>query len=137
VEGTFLDTNIFLRHLLNDVPEQSAACHELFRAVEREDLTVWTTPMVVAEIVFVLSSPKTYGFDRPTLRDSVLPLIQLSGVRLEGKHLYHRIFDLYVAHPIDYVDAYHAALLENANQTSLLSYDEHFDAVPTLERREP
>ena len=137
MEGTFIDTNIFLRHLLNDVPTQSTACHELFRAIENQDLIGWTSPVVVAEIVFVLSNPKTYDFARPTLRDLVLSIIQLTGLRLESKHLYPRIFDLYVGHSIDYVDAYHAALIESAGQITLYSYDMDFDDVPTLQRTEP
>jgi predicted nucleic acid-binding protein len=137
VEGTFIDTNIFLRHLLNDVPAQSTACHDLFRAIENQDLIAWTTPVVVAEIVFVLSNPRTYGFDRASLRDLVLSIVQLTGLRLESKHLYPRVFDLFVSHPIDYVDAYHAAMIENAGQTILYSYDGDFDAVPSLERKEP
>jgi predicted nucleic acid-binding protein len=137
MQGPFLDTNIFIRHLVNDVPVRSAACRELFRAIERQELTAWTTPLVIAEVVFVLSNARTYDVDRPALRDRLLPLISLPNLKVERKQLYPRIFDLYVNHPIDYVDAYHAALLERGPDLVLFSYDADFDLLPNLQRREP
>jgi predicted nucleic acid-binding protein len=57
--------------------------------------------------------------------------------RLERKRLYPRVFELYVSYPIDYVDAYHAALLEHFKQQNLFSFDRDFDALPGLSRRQP
>jgi predicted nucleic acid-binding protein len=137
MQGTFLDTNIFLRHLLNDVPEQSHAAHRLVTAIEAGSLVAGTTPLVMAEIIFVLENPKTHRVDRATLRDQLLPLLALPHLKLERKRLYPRIFELYVSLPIDYVDAYHAALLEHYGQHELYSFDHDFDAIPGMTRREP
>lgn len=137
MQGPFLDTNIFLRHLLNDNPVHSRACHALFQSIERQELTAWTSALAIAEIVFVLSNPKTYAVDRTTIRDTVLPLLGLSHLKLEHKQLYPRVFELYTSHPIDYIDAYHAALAEHVEQREIYSYDRHFDSVAGLSRREP
>ena len=137
MQGIFLDTNIFLRHLLNDVPAQSRAARQLITAVEQGALVAWTSPLVIAEIVFVLENPKTHNVDRPTLRDQLLPLLALSHLKLERKRLYPRVFELYVSSPIDYVDAYHAALLEHYKQHELYSFDRDFDAIAGLTRLEP
>ncbi len=137
MQGTFLDTNIFLRHLLNDDPASSSACRELFRSIERREAVAWTSPLVLAEIVFVLSNPKTYDVSRAQLRDTLLPLLKLVNLKLEHKQLYARVFELFVDYPIDYVDAYHTALLERSNQTELLSFDKDFDGLPMVTRREP
>jgi hypothetical protein len=40
-------------------------------------MVAWTSPLVVAEIVFVLSNPKTYDVSRRQLRDILLPLLRL------------------------------------------------------------
>jgi predicted nucleic acid-binding protein len=92
---------------------------------------------VIAEVVFVLSNPRTYDVDRLALRDRLLPLISLANLKVERKQLYPRTFDLYVNHPIDYVDAYHAALLERVGELVLFSYDTDFDLLPNIRRREP
>jgi len=131
----FIDTNIFIRHLMADDPVQSPACLALFQAIEREELTVWTSHLVVAEIVFVLS--RVYRLERADIRDIVLPLLSLPNIKLAQKQLFAQVFDLYATLPIDYVDAYHAALLLNRDAVSLYSFDADFDRVPGLRRQEP
>lgn len=137
MQGVFLDSNIFLRHLLNDDPVKAPACRELLRAIEQGKTVAWTTPLVISEIVFILSNPKTYALDRATIRDLVLPLLSLSNLKIERRRFYPRIFELYVSLPIDYVDACHAALLEYYRQDSLYSYDSDFDRIGGLTRLEP
>lgn len=133
----FLDTNIILRHLLNDDPERSPACFALIRAIERGQFSAWTSELVIAELVFVLSSRQTYNLSRETVRDLLLPLINLTGLKIPRKRLYHRVFELYTGSPIDYIDAYHAALIESRRQQELYSYDTDFDRVAGLRRLEP
>ena len=133
----FLDTNIFLRHLLNDHPRQSPACFALIRSIEENEIQAWTSDLVIAEIVFVLSSKNLYNLNRTTIRDLLLPLIDLPGLKLPHKRLYHRIFDLYTSLPIDYIDAYHAARIEKSKESSLYSYDADFDRVEGIGRLEP
>ena len=133
----FLDTNIFLRHLTADDPERAPACLVLFRAIEQRRLVVWTSDLVLAEIVFVLSSRHTYGLSRETIRDLLLPLIGLPGLKLPHKRIYRRVFDLYTSLPIDYIDAYHAALMEQRKEPELYSYDTDFDRIPGIARQEP
>ena len=133
----FLDTNIFLRHLTNDDPSRASSCLALIQSVEQGTVTAWTSELVVAELVFVLSNRKTYGLTREAVRDVLLPLISLPGLRIAHKRLYRRVFELYTSLPIDYVDAYHAALMEERGETELYSYDADFDQVPGIRRLEP
>ena len=133
----FLDSNILIRHLTNDDPTRGRACFALIQAIERGETSVWTSELVVAEAVFVLSNTHTYDLDRETIRDLLLPLIDLPGLKLPQKRLYRRVFELYTSLPIDYVDAYHVALMERRGSTEILSYDRHFDQVEGIQRREP
>jgi predicted nucleic acid-binding protein len=137
VRGTFLDTNIFLRHLLNDHADHSPRALHLFQAIERREFTGWTSGLVVAEIVFVLSSPRIYGIPREEIHDHLVPLLMLPGIQLEHKRLYHRVFDLFTSLPIDYIDCYHAVLVASYRQNTLYSFDTDVDAVPGLTRQEP
>ena len=67
----------------------------------------------------------------------LLPLIGLPGIKLARKRLYQRVFELYTTSPIDYIAAYHVALMERLGTTEILSYDKHFDLVKGIQRREP
>lgn len=120
----------------NDDSVRSPACLSLVRAVEQGRLEAWTSDLVMAEIVFVLSNKRTYNLRREVIRDLVLPIISLPGLKLPNKRLYDRAFELYVSLPIDYVDAFHAALVESRKQRDVCSYDPDFDQVPGL-RLEP
>jgi predicted nucleic acid-binding protein len=133
----FLDTNIFIRHLTNDNPQQSPACFRLIQDIEQGKVKAWTSDLVIAQVVFVLASTKLYGLSREAIRDLVLPLVQLPGIRLANKRIYPRVFELYTGLSINYTDAYNAALMENRKQTTVYSYDLDFDRVPSIERREP
>jgi len=137
---SFVDANIFLRHLLNDDPVKSPACFALIQSIEQGHVTAWTSELVIAELVWVLSSRQLYNLPRERIRSLLLPLILLillPHLRVPRKRLYVRVFDLYVSRPIDFIDAYHAALLEHRGETELFSYDRDFDRVPGLTRREP
>jgi predicted nucleic acid-binding protein len=133
----FLDTNIFLRHLTNDDPDKGQACLNLIRSIEQGKVVAWTSELVIAELVFVLSNKKTYGLSRERVRDVLLPLINLPGLKIPHKRLYGRVFELYTSRPIDYVDAYHAALMEGRGELELYSYDTDFDQLPGIRRFEP
>jgi len=133
----FLDANIFIRHLANDHPTQSPACLALIQAIEQGHEVVWTSDLVIAEVVFVLSSKHSYNVSRGAIRDMLLPLINLPGVKLANKGTYNRVFELYTASSIDFIDAYNAALIEGSKQKEIYSYDAHFNRISGIVRREP
>ena len=131
----FLDTNIILRHLLQDHPEQSRASTELLRRVEARDLRVRISDLVVFEAVFTLQ--RSYGVPPGEIRDHLLPLIELPAVDLPGKRLLRSAFDLYVDLKLPFADAYHAALMTREHVTEIITFDRDFDRVPGATRLEP
>lgn len=133
----FLDANILIRHLTNDDPVKAPACFALIEAIERGEVSVWTSDLIISEVVFVLSSKKLYNLDRETIRDLLLPIINLPGIKLPSKRVYSTAFDLYTRLNIDYTDAYNAALALNSKRPEVYSYDTHFDRVPGIRRQEP
>jgi predicted nucleic acid-binding protein len=133
----FLDANIFIRHLTNDHPVHSPACFALIQAIEQGTIQAWTSDLAISEVVYVLTSKALYNVSRDVIRDLLLPLIELSGLMLPNKRLYRRVFDLYTSLPIDYADAYNAALMESRKQFEVYSYDNDFDRIPGIKRLEP
>lgn len=123
--------------MLNDHAAHSPASLALVRSIEDSERRAWTTELVIGEIVFVLSSKSGPGLSPAEIRDALLPLIELPGLQIANKRLYRRAFDLYATTGIDFVDAYHAALLESRGETELYSFDRHFDRVSSLRRIEP
>lgn len=133
----FIDTNIFLRHLTNDNPVQSPACFALIQDIEQGKIQAWTSDLVILEVIFVLSSKTLYNVGRAKIRDLLLPLINLPGIKLTNKRMYRRAFELYTTLSIDFTDAYNAALMESHKNAEIISYDKDFDRIPTVKRHEP
>ncbi len=96
----FLDTNIILRHLLGDHPEQSPRATAYLARVERGEIQVRTADTVIFEVVFTLQ--RQYHQPRDRIREAVLP----------GKRRLRKAFDLYVEKNLSFADAYHAVLMQ-------------------------
>ncbi len=132
----FLNTNILIRHLTQDDPTLSPRATAMVRRIQAHELVVRTTATVVFETVFTLQ--RFYRVPRPVIRQTLFPLLTLRSVRLRGKRRYRRTFDLYVSMPrLSFADCYHVAYMESQGLTELLSFDQYFDRIPTITRKEP
>jgi predicted nucleic acid-binding protein len=132
----FLNTNLLLRHFTQDTADLSSRATALIRRIVAGEIIVRMTDTVVFETVFTLQ--RFYRLERAQIRNLVLPLVELSNVRLAGKRRYRRTFDLYVTLPaLSFADCYHAAYMESQRLTDLITFDRDMDRVPTITRVEP
>jgi len=131
----FLDTNILLRHLLQDHPEQSPMATAYLARIESGELRVQIAETVVFETVFTLQ--RQYGHSKVAIRESLVPLIELPGIVLSGKQRFRQVFDLYADLNISFVDAYHVVFMRKLKLSKIVSFDKQFDRVPGIERVEP
>jgi predicted nucleic acid-binding protein len=135
-EPPLLDTNPILRHLLDDHPDHSPRCHALFSRIEAGTERCTLTETVLFEAAFTLE--RFYKVPRAEVRSALLDLIQLPGLVLAGKRAYREVFDLWVAQPrLSFADCYHAALVQRRGLGAIISFDQGFDRVAGLLRREP
>lgn len=130
----FLDTNVLLRHLRQDVPDLSRKATALIRRIETGDLLVRTSDTVIFETVFSLQ--RSYRESREQIAAALLPIINLPGVVLPGKRHYHAVFALYTSRSLGFADCYHVVLMRRLKLTEILSFDSDFDGVPGITRRE-
>ncbi len=133
----FLDTNIFLRYLTRDDPVKAKRCYELFQRIKRKEIVATTSESVLAEVVYVLSSRTLYNQPRENVRALLLPLVTLPGLRIPHRRTFLRALDLYASTALDFEDALSVAHMERMHVTTILSYDEDFDRVKNIQRREP
>ena len=134
----FLDTNIFLRFLINDDPIRSPACRDLFQRIEDgEEAT--TSETIVAEIFYVLTREKgRYRVDRNELVEQLRPLLVARGMRFGDRGVILRALDVYAAHSfLDFEDALNIAHFEIDGLEAVVSYDGGLSKVPGVVRIEP
>jgi predicted nucleic acid-binding protein len=132
----FLDANIFISFLSGDDPERVKNCLALFeRIAEGEAAT--TSEVVIAEVAYVLSSPRQYRLTSAQVVESVRPLLLLRGMKLPNKRRLLRALTLYATNNLDFEDCLTAAQIEQQNIPSLMSYDRGFDRLDGIPRQEP
>lgn len=129
-----LDSNILLRHLLQDDPQQSPKATSFLYRVENRELQVRISELVIFETVFTLQ--RGYRQPKSKIREILIPLIFLPGILLSGKRTWKRTFDLYVDLNLPFADAYHVVLMEKLKLTEIATFDTHFDRVSGIKRIE-
>ena len=89
--GSF-DTNVLLRLLLNDIPEQHTATKKLLHQATKQ-FSIADTAII--ELVFVLD--RYYGFSRLEITEAVDGLMNLKEINC-NKALFKRALVIYVKH---------------------------------------
>jgi predicted nucleic acid-binding protein len=131
----FLDTNVFIRHLLGDHHDHSPRATAYLQRIENGELRARITDIVIFEIVFLLE--RTYHQPKAAIVAALLPLITMPGIILPGKRKFREVFTLYVELNLPFADAYYATLMRKQGATEIITFDRDFDRIPGITRQEP
>lgn len=132
----FVDATIFLRYLTQD-EQRYKACLALFQQAEQNQVNLLTSETVIAEVVFVLSSPKHYRLSRPQIQVALSRLLLLPGLKVPNRNTHLRALALYAQQPLDFEDCLSIAHMEQMDVQQICSYDQGFDRFNTIQRLEP
>jgi predicted nucleic acid-binding protein len=124
-ERWFADTNLFLRYLTNDVPEQAEAFEQLLRATAQGEYTLVTNPLVLAEIVWTLES--YYHLSPAETQLSVMAILNTPGLEVFDGDLVLQAIIWHVEKKVDFIDAYNAAWMLTQGLSTACTFDRrHF-----------
>lgn len=125
-ETCFADTNLFLRFLTNDVPEQADQVEALLRRAGKGQLKLVTTSLVVAEIVWTLES--FYQIPKNEIQDKVLAILNTPGLELDGADLLLQAAVMYAEKNVDFIDAFNAVRMMKQDVEKVYTFDQkHFN----------
>ncbi|MDA0745483.1 MAG: type II toxin-antitoxin system VapC family toxin [bacterium] len=135
-ERVFVDTNLFLRYLTNDVPEQAEAVDRLLRRAGRGKVVLVTGVLVIAEIVWTLES--FYNLARPDIKAKVLAILGTPGLEVVDANLVLQAIADYAEHNVDFADAFNAAWALDQGMTTAYTFDRrHFARLDGIVVRVP
>ena len=120
MKSLFVDTNLIVRHLVQDHEKHARAAAKLFAACDRGELVLHILPVVLAECVFVLDS--FYGHARADIAAALSKLISSAGVEIRDLPVHLDALERYrksKAHLVDCVIAANAA----AENKPIASFD--------------
>ena len=118
----FIDTNVILRYLLDDIPEQADAAEAILKRAIKDEFTLRTNAMVIAELVWTCES--YYGLSKEEIRDEVLAILNTPGLEVENKDLIAEAVLLYAERNIDFIDAYNACWMRAQGINEVYTFDE-------------
>jgi len=124
-ELIFADTNLFLRYLTNDVPDQASAIEQLLHKAIRGEFTLVTNSLVIAEIVWTLES--YYRLSPIEVQEKILAILNTPGLELIDADLVLQAVLWHVEKSVDFIDAYNAAWMMKQDIQKVFTFDrKHF-----------
>ena len=124
----FVDTNVFLRYLTDDIPERASAAEALFKGAANGEVRLLTTSMVIAEVVWVLES--FYHLGKTEVAERALAIVLMDGLTLDEVDLLTDALTVYETANIDFIDAYNACWMKQRRLSRVATFDEnHFARV--------
>src|SRR5205085_9287735 len=112
-------------------------CLALLQRAERGEAQLVTSESVVAEVVYVLSSPALYRLPRAEVARLLRPVLEIKGLKVDHKGSILTALDRYETTNLDFEDCLSVEHMRRMRLDTVYSYDRGFDRIADIQRREP
>ena len=129
-----LDTNVIVRFVTQDHPSLSPKADEIMRAISEDRLAVVLDPVVLAEVVFVLTS--FYKLSNESVSEALKSLVIADNVLMDAKAKYLLALDIFGTANVHFGDACACAAAVQDCGGRLISFDRILSRVPGISRLE-
>lgn len=127
----FLDTNVLVRHITGDPPDQALRATRYLQQADE----LLLPDLILAEVAYVLES--YYRMPREELANALRASLTFPAVRVTDQSLLLRTVELYEVHRFGFADAYLVASAERTAVNTVASFDRGIERVGTVRREEP
>lgn len=121
-----LDTNIFIRFIINEIPLQYTKSKTVFEQIENNEIKTVVSILVINEMIWILEN--YYNLQRSVFIPQIKKLFALSGIVVEEmkKSDLVSILDMFQNSTFDFTDLYIATI---ASDRKIYSFDRDFDKI--------
>jgi len=130
----YVDTNVFLRFLTRDIPDQSDRAEAYLRKAKKGELRMTVMHITILEILFQLE--RFYDVSRAEAVAKVALLIEPDWIQVDNKKVVMEALYEYKRNNIDFVDILTWSMAK-AEHVGILSFDKDFDKLEPSIRLEP
>jgi len=124
VERIYADTNIFIRFLTNNPPQQAKQVRNLLEQLKTTKFDLFISDMVMAEIAYVLES--VYELKKPEVSEKLMAIAELKNIVIENRTLILEAVNIYKEKGLDFTDAYLAAHMKKTGCRKICTFDYDF-----------
>ncbi len=126
-----VDTNLILRFLTGAPEGHAKLAAEFFQHAEDGKHLIQISPIVVSEVVFVLTG-KIYGCSRVDVAEQLLQFLSNPSFNVLEFEAMVKTLELFRTHTIDFADAYLAATAQLSG-VAVATFDRDFKKVKGLD----
>ncbi len=124
----FVDSNVFIRYLTNDVPEQADRVERLLILAEKGKIKLVTGPPVFFELAWTLKS--FYKLDRESIYRCLLSITAIKGLEVLDTEIVISALELYRKAPVEFADAYISVLSKKLKADGIVTFNrKHFEKL--------
>ncbi len=121
----FIDTNLFIRYLVNDTPEMADQVERLLEKAEKGGIRLVTGPPVFFELAWTLKS--FYKKPRQYIHQCLLSIMGIQGLEVLDLEVLEQALEIYRNTATDFADAYIAASAEAVQADGIATFNRnHF-----------
>ena len=125
MEKIFIDSNLFIRYLVNDISSQIEKVEHLFDLAEKGEIRLITGPPVFFEIAWTLKS--FYKMSRRRIYECLSAITGIQGLDVIDIDVIEEALELYINTSADFGDAYMAVLSKQIKANSVATFNKrHF-----------
>ena len=136
MSSAFVDTNVLLRHLLQDHDDYSHRASRIVDEISNGEVSAHISETVVFETIFTLT--KTYGVPRELSSQLVRDLLGLDLLIVPNKASLSMTLRLWEDESsLSFADCYHLVLTKSLGLTEIYSFDKKMGRYPGVTRIEP
>ena len=100
----FVDTNLILRYLTNDIPEQAVLFENILKRALTGEIDLIVNTMVIAEIVWTLQS--FYKYPKNKIDEIVSSIVASEAFEIQERDILLQSLEDFQTLNIDFIDAY-------------------------------
>lgn len=123
----FIDTNCFLRLLLQDNKDQGSKVKTLFEEALHRKIILHSSVIVMFELYWVLAS--SYDKKKDDIIEILQKILDLGYVRIENRQVFQRTLILFAQNGIEIEDCYHIAYSESLGLDEFMTFDKKLQKV--------
>ena len=124
----WIDANVILRFLTKDPPEMAERSARLMAKAERGEVSLYMSPLVLAEVIWVLKS--FYRFSMTAIAHVIISLVSAPGIEVDNRELIIRAVELARDRNVDFADAYLALQAAEHGETVCTFDESDFRRLP-------
>jgi predicted nucleic acid-binding protein len=124
---TFVDTNYFLRFLLDDNHQQNEKVKELFVAAAEGREQLCSSTIVIFEIYWVLSS--YYQQDKAEIISTLEKILALEFIEMDDRSTFSQALSFFCEQSISLEDCYHLAFAQSKKVKDFATFDQKLSKV--------